>query len=119
MPFLMIQLENVSAQFADHKGGDIKALQSVSMRFEAARFYAIVGPSGSGKTTLIHIIAGILQFAGFCQENVRQNGDRVIRKLSRMTDFNSPTSSPETWLMSVRSSRTPRILRVGSPVESM
>lgn len=56
----MILLDNVSAQFVDPMGGEIKALQSVSMPFEPGRFYAIVGPSGSGKTTLIHIIAGIL-----------------------------------------------------------
>lgn len=57
----MIEVEGISAQFRDPTGGEIRALQSVSMRFEPGRFYVIIGPSGSGKTTLIQILAGILK----------------------------------------------------------
>lgn len=60
----MIMLDNISARFADRTGGEIEALQSVSLQFAPARFYAIIGPSGSGKTTLLHIIAAILQPSG-------------------------------------------------------
>lgn len=57
----MIRLDTISARFADRTGGQIEALQGVSLHFAPARFYTIIGPSGSGKTTLLHIIAGILQ----------------------------------------------------------
>jgi len=60
----MIEVEGVSAEFRDMTGGQIRALQAVSMRLEAGKFHVIIGPSGSGKTTLIQILAGILKPTG-------------------------------------------------------
>jgi putative ABC transport system ATP-binding protein len=37
----------------------VRALDSVSVAFERARFSAIMGPSGSGKSTLLHCMAGL------------------------------------------------------------
>jgi putative ABC transport system ATP-binding protein len=37
----------------------VKALDDVSVDFEAGRFTAIMGPSGSGKSTLMHCVAGL------------------------------------------------------------
>ncbi|MEV7604845.1 ABC transporter ATP-binding protein [Paenarthrobacter sp. NPDC089322] len=37
----------------------VKALNEVSVRFEAGKFTAIMGPSGSGKSTLMHCLAGL------------------------------------------------------------
>jgi putative ABC transport system ATP-binding protein len=57
----MIEVEDLSVRFRDANGGEIHALQSVSVRFEAGQFYTVIGPSGSGKTTLMQVIAGILR----------------------------------------------------------
>ena len=37
----------------------VRALDSVTVTFERARFSAIMGPSGSGKSTLLHCMAGL------------------------------------------------------------
>ena len=37
----------------------VKALDDVSIEFEAGRFTAIMGPSGSGKSTLLQCVAGL------------------------------------------------------------
>ena len=37
----------------------VRALDSVSVAFERARFTAVMGPSGSGKSTLMHCMAGL------------------------------------------------------------
>ena len=38
---------------------EVRALDDVTVGFEASRFTAIMGPSGSGKSTLLHCIAGL------------------------------------------------------------
>jgi putative ABC transport system ATP-binding protein len=38
---------------------EVRALNTVSVAFERARFAAIMGPSGSGKSTLMHCMAGL------------------------------------------------------------
>ena len=38
---------------------EVRALDDVSIDFEAGRFTAIMGPSGSGKSTLMHCVAGL------------------------------------------------------------
>jgi putative ABC transport system ATP-binding protein len=38
---------------------EVRALDDVTVAFEAGRFTAIMGPSGSGKSTLLHCTAGL------------------------------------------------------------
>ena len=38
---------------------EVRALDEVTVYFEAVKFTAIMGPSGSGKSTLLHCIAGL------------------------------------------------------------
>ncbi len=62
----MTTTPSIAAARAEHAvkvygSGDteVRALDDVSVDFEAGRFTAIMGPSGSGKSTLMHCVAGL------------------------------------------------------------
>ena len=51
-----ILLDNVTKVFG---GGDVVAVDHVSLEIEAGEFLVLVGPSGCGKSTLLRMIAGL------------------------------------------------------------
>jgi ABC-2 type transport system ATP-binding protein len=49
---------------APGKGGEVRALDGVSIEVRAGELTALVGPDGAGKTTLIRLMAGLLTVDG-------------------------------------------------------
>jgi NitT/TauT family transport system ATP-binding protein len=57
-PDTAIALRGVRKTFAT-RGGEVNALQDISLDIGEGEFFCIVGPSGCGKTTLLRILAGL------------------------------------------------------------
>ena len=66
---------------------EVRALDDVTIDFEAGRFTAIMGPSGSGKSTLMHCVAGLDSLTGgqvfIGDTDLTTLGDRDLTKLRR------------------------------------
>ena len=66
---------------------EVRALDGVSVNFQAGRFTAIMGPSGSGKSTLMHCVAGLDSVSGgkvFIDDtDLTQLDDRALTKVRR------------------------------------
>ena len=56
----MIELANVSKTYR-RSGGDVRALDRVSLSVERGEFIAVRGPSGSGKSSLLLTIGGMIR----------------------------------------------------------
>ncbi len=52
---MKVSLEEVTKVF----GGEVRALDALSLEIEDGEFFALLGPSGCGKTTLLRTIAGL------------------------------------------------------------
>ncbi len=50
---LALQVRGVSKSFATPEGGEVRALDNVSLDVAEGSFTVLLGPSGCGKTTLL------------------------------------------------------------------
>ena len=58
----MISVKNVSKTFKMKEGGEIKALDNISLDASKGEILGIIGVSGSGKSTLLRILRGVESF---------------------------------------------------------
>ena len=58
----MISVKNVSKTFKMEDGGEIKALDDISLEASKGEILGIIGVSGSGKSTLLRILRGVESF---------------------------------------------------------
>ena len=58
----MISVKNVSKTFKIEDGGEIKALDNISLEASKGEILGIIGVSGSGKSTLLRILRGVESF---------------------------------------------------------
>ena len=54
-----LAVEQVSKRFPTGRGGEVQALDAVSLQVNVGGFVCLLGPSGCGKSTLLNIIAGL------------------------------------------------------------
>ena len=54
-----LAVEQVSKRFPTGRGGEVHALDAVSLQVNVGGFVCLLGPSGCGKSTLLNIIAGL------------------------------------------------------------
>lgn len=56
MGSVTLECRNVTKSF-----GGVRAVDRISVPFEAGKITALIGPNGAGKTTLFHLISGMLR----------------------------------------------------------
>ncbi|MCL9813867.1 ABC transporter ATP-binding protein [Natranaeroarchaeum aerophilus] len=71
------RLENITKVFTEDDGGEIIAVDDVSIDIEDGEFLVLVGPSGCGKSTTLRMIAGLESIT----DGVIRLGDRVINDI--------------------------------------
>ena len=70
-----LQIDNISMRFELPNGGNVQALQNVSLEIKSGELMSVLGPSGCGKTTLLNIVAG---FLAPTEGNIILNDKKVV-----------------------------------------
>jgi iron(III) transport system ATP-binding protein len=55
----VLSVKSLSTEYADGRGGVVKAAQDVSFSVPEGKLFSLLGPSGCGKTTTLRSIAGL------------------------------------------------------------
>jgi taurine transport system ATP-binding protein len=55
-----LTLDNIGLSYPKAEGGEVTALEDISMSLSGREFVVALGPSGCGKTSLLNIIAGFI-----------------------------------------------------------
>jgi NitT/TauT family transport system ATP-binding protein len=79
-PHALLTAEHISHTYRT-PGGDVPALDDVTVRLSGESFVCLVGPSGCGKSTLLRILAGLLPPDG---GRVLLDGHRLTRAQRRV-----------------------------------
>ena len=56
----MIEVADLHKVFMTHKGEELTAVQSLSLKVSAGEIYGLLGPNGAGKTTTLRMLAGLM-----------------------------------------------------------
>src|SRR5260370_11991109 len=56
-----LQLRDITMTFRTRRGGEILAVDDLSLEVADREFITIVGPSGCGKSTLLRVVAGLVR----------------------------------------------------------
>jgi taurine transport system ATP-binding protein len=70
----MLEIDNLSIEYAARKAPPMVALQNVSLKIERGEFVVALGASGCGKTTLLNTLAGFIEPT---RGEIRLDGKRV------------------------------------------
>ena len=57
-PDIAVEMREVYKQFPNPGGGEVTAVDNVSLKIRSGEFFSLLGPSGCGKTTSLRMIAG-------------------------------------------------------------
>ena len=55
----MLSVRSLFTEYANERGGAVKAAQNVSFDVPEGKLFTLLGPSGCGKTTTLRSIAGL------------------------------------------------------------